>query len=278
MITTWLEAPQRRAALDRAFAVIPRSRLVTLEGVQNFRDLGGYPARGGCVTRPGVLFRSAELSELHENDHQVLHDLGVQWVLDLRSDRERGIRASPAIARVEHIACPIFGEEDYSPAALERRFSLYASGVPGFVEAYMYMMQTGMAAFGRALTLIADSPAGVVFHCTAGKDRTGILSMLLLSLFGVDKDIIAWDYEQTERLADRTPGTLARIAGLQGKLSDDQAVSLMSARAESMLLTMQAFEKKWGSVENYLTQAGVSKDTIQKLKDKLLVEPLKSNL
>ncbi len=163
-------------------------RMIALEGAVNFRDLGGYAASAGTRTRWRTLFRADGLGELTEADLSVLDTLGIRTVIDLRSgtELERGrfdVDAHP-------VAFHHFPFIDELPDAQEfdRRPGLLGSQ-------YLEMVRDAGGQILASLEVLATPDAlPAVFHCTAGKDRTGVLSAIVLSLLGVDEPTVVADY------------------------------------------------------------------------------------
>ena len=163
-------------------------RMIALEGAVNFRDLGGYGAGEGTQTRWRTLFRADGLGELTETDLSVLRQLGIRTVIDLRSgsELERGrfdVEAHP-------VAFHHFPFIDELPDAqdFDRR--------PGLLGTqYLEIVRDAGSQILAALEVLAAPDAlPAVFHCTAGKDRTGVLSAVVLSLLGVDEPTVVADY------------------------------------------------------------------------------------
>jgi protein-tyrosine phosphatase len=168
-----------------------RERLLPLVGASNFRDLGGYPTVDGRFTRWGKLFRSDTLHELTKADLELLRRIGLTSIIDLRTKTEldrtgRGLLAGDPISYLHaSILQEEAGESVATPAPPEENPA----------ERYLWYLHVGRRALVDALTLVAD-PANqpLVFHCTAGKDRTGVLAALVLEILGVDRSVIVDDY------------------------------------------------------------------------------------
>jgi len=166
-------------------------RKVALEGCFNFRDLGGYPTSDGRRTRWRHLFRADGLSRLTENDLSTLSALGVVTVIDLRTDLEADTqgRFPDDVDGVSYHHLPL---TDTLPGEEETPDWQRAAFVS---DRYLAMLSEGTATISTSLRLLADSrnrPA--VFHCSVGKDRTGVLSALVLGFLGVPDDVIIDDY------------------------------------------------------------------------------------
>ena len=198
-ISNWLSIKEYRTRFyryNKSVMMVPRWKSV--EGVNNFRDLGGYQIPDGRRVRPGWIFRCANLANITEAGLNTLKRLNVTTCYDLRSGPEidtNGYAKLPGIKR-EHV--PIFESEDYSPEALARRHNHYQSGVYGFVEAYTELLDNAGPAYKSILLHIRDRPQeGLLIHCTAGKDRTGLICAIILSLAGIDETTIALEYSLT---------------------------------------------------------------------------------
>lgn len=252
---------------------------VTIPGVVNVRDLGGYSStiHAGMRTRSRLVFRSAELSSVTEDGKLKLKELGVTTVFDLRSDTEieRYESPIPEVPGVQILRVPVFKTEDYSPEMMAKRFALYASGkTEAFMELYSQILDHGGLAFGAILRHVKDRPnEGCVFHCTAGKDRTGILAALILKLAGVADELIAEDYSLTR--VGREPArqmVMARLAQVPLFASNTEAaLNMFTCRAETMIAFLQLLQDQYGGVERYLERyAQLSPDDIQEIRRNLL--------
>jgi len=232
---------------------------VTIDGVLNVRDLGPYPtANPSLVTKPSLMYRSGEISGISEEGKSQLKSLGITHIFDLRSDPEMAKWQSPIphIDGVEVIHTPVFKNEDYSPEMMARRFKLYsANKTEAFMELYTQIMDNAGPSFRAILHHIRDNPnSGCIFHCTAGKDRTGILAALLLKLAGVDDQTIAEDYALTR--VGREPAREKIMARLRDEplfASNNEAVlNMFSCRPDIMKAFLSLLEERYGGVERYL--------------------------
>ena len=162
-----------------------------MESCCNFRDLGGYPTADGRQTRWRLLFRADGLTRLSSTDLSTLAELGVRNVIDLRTALEVESRGRfPADAtgvRYHHLPLT-----DTLPGAED----VPQWGDTGFIaRRYLGMLEWGAPSVAAALELLADrANLPAVFHCSVGKDRTGVLSALVLGFLGVPDDVIVEDY------------------------------------------------------------------------------------
>jgi len=246
-----------------------RDRLVQFDGVQNFRDLGGYPSRFGGAIRWGHVYRAAALHEMTPADRALFDELGIVTVYDLRSSIEFEEHPDP----VESISVPVLG-----------RF-MAANGQPDFSEivghdhgvAFMTQMCTNMVDWGAqeigfVLTGLADADrVPAVFHCTAGKDRTGIVAALLLEVLGVDRELVLDDFQLTERYraADPDSAVFQRMLGFG--MPPEAAAGALGAPRVMMGDVLDGLDARYGSVERYLTtEARMTTDAIDRLRVSLL--------
>ena len=183
-----MNGPTGRAGGGAGSMTDALDRLIALEGAVNFRDLGGYAADRGMQTRWRTLFRADGLGDLTESDFAVLRALGIRTVIDLRSGEElERSRFDVDAHPVTFLHFPII-ERLPDPDEFDRR--------PGLLDAqYQEMLSEAGSQFVAVLAALAAPDAlPAVFHCTAGKDRTGVLSAIVLSLLGVDESTVVADY------------------------------------------------------------------------------------
>lgn len=243
-------------------------RRIALDGPANFRDLGGYPARDGRTVRSGRVFRSDSLSHLSDADVSHLVDgLGLVTVVDLRAANEIATYGHAPLGghgvTVHHL--PIVDEtrrpRDTAEPDLASR---------PMAEIYGIMLERFADRFVAVLRVVAD-PANqpVVFHCAAGKDRTGLVAALLLGALGVDDDVIALDYATT---AEHLDELLARQRA-RGPAGDETAAvdpALLTAEAHVMREVLTRLTMSHGSVAAYLHAHGLEERHLASLRDSLL--------
>lgn len=238
------------------------SRHFPLEGVYNLRDLGGYPTREGKITRPGRFLRSDNIGKLSEAARQKLVDWGLKTIIDLRFEAE--------VASFSHC----FASQDgvcYLNVSLITKES--AAGLDKWdnqYEAYIAILEGGQAQFRQVIETLAD-PRNVpaLFHCHAGKDRTGLIAALLLALAKVPAEIIAEDYALTRQylapLLEQWRAEAIEKGYNLKKFNRDNACDPKTMRA-----TLRHLDEKYGGAEGYLRQAGVSQASLENLKAALV--------
>lgn len=245
-------------------------RKLPLEGPRNFRDLGGYPTADGRRVRWGQVFRADSLAELTDADIAYLARLGLARVIDLRGDGEVSERPNRLAGRpgFAYVQLPI-GESDLAPAEWARKFE---SGEFGEIDAswlvrgYRRTLDERAHRVGEVLRQLASAPSPAVFHCTAGKDRTGVISALLLLLLGVPREVVVGDYSLTALYTDdRIPAADQWFA--ERGIQPEQAAHVLSARREAMEETLDHLDAAHGGTERFLRErAGVGPAQIAALR------------
>ena len=255
-------------------------RRVDLEGALNFRDLGGYEGLDGRAVRWGKVFRSDALHELTPRDIETVRKLGLRAIYDVRRSAER--RRQPTIIpdahghRTVHLSVGDDPDDTNQPDIIDLILSgeLKDADDAFMAEIYVSMVTEGAPAFGRLLTHLTDDDGlPALFHCAAGKDRTGLAAAFLLSILGVDDEVILDDYELSTKFR-----TERRIEVLRPQLEAagvdlEKVRPFLSARRPVMVDTLRFVEETYGGVEPYLLgPAHMSAATIETLRS-LLLEP-----
>ncbi|GHV98306.1 protein-tyrosine-phosphatase [Lactobacillus nasalidis] len=175
--------------------------LLPLKTVRNPRDLGGYAAFAGRKIKPGLLLRTGTVAAISAEDADYLRARGVKTIIDLRSPQECCKRPDKQLAGIRNVNIPINNRDQTkagaSLAELARLYSLDPlAGFRHMVEGYRLMVteKHAQAAFGRVLACLAEAEGGTVYHCSEGKDRTGLVTVFLLTILGVDPETIRQDY------------------------------------------------------------------------------------
>jgi protein-tyrosine phosphatase len=236
-----------------------------LQGASNFRDVGGYRNADGRCVRRGQVFRSDHLAGLTPEDLARLASLGIGHSLDFRGAAEYS--ATPyAIPGVQRLALTI------EPTVIARMQALVVQGiVPTTEETVALMCETyrdfvnhNAGTFGRFLKHLLEQPTPQVFHCTAGKDRTGFAAALLLSALGVDRATIEHDYLLTNQLYKRDNR-------LEGSGHPHVMKVLWQVQPEFLHAAFDAVDAQHGGMLDYLHGAiGLIPQELAELKQMLL--------
>ena len=255
-----------------------RERLIQLEGALNFRDLGGYSAGDGRTVRWERVYRSDALHELTDADLETLRGLGLRAVYDLRRPIER--ERQPTVLpddhghRIVHLVVGDNPEGDSQPELIDQVLTgaLPEADDSFMVDLYVKMLEAGAPAFGRLLTHLTDEEGlPALFHCAAGKDRTGVAAALLLSVLGVDRETVLDDYELSTVYRSNS-----RIESLRPTLEAagvdvEKVRPFLSARRPVLAGALDHVDREYGGVTPYLRgPAALSDATLSRLRDLLL--------
>jgi protein tyrosine/serine phosphatase len=237
----------------------------TASTVYNFRDLGGHRTADGRTVRYGRLYRSDSLHRLTDDECGRLCASGVRTVLDLRRpyeiERDGRIREAPGLTY--HNLHPVHQEWESAPYLPETGPARYLA------DRYLDMVTEGAEGLGEALRLIADPDnAPLVMHCFAGKDRTGVLSALTLSLLGVADDDIAADYARSESAQAALSAQIR--ADWPDVVFDEPPLQFTVCPPEAMLLFLTELRERFGSVPGFTARAGVTDGHVESLRAHLL--------
>ena len=233
------------------------SDVLMIEGTYNFRDLGGLRA-GDKHTDAGVLFRSDSLTRLTDTGKAQLSALGVTRVIDLRDDLERQTQPDALPLGIELVAHPIFPS---AAAHVTRKLDIYS------LTELIYREHANTLAAGITM-LTAGGPT--VFHCTAGKDRTGAIAALTLLALGVDRDDVLTDYEQSQvRLSGEwLDSHLEALRGHGVDVTPTIAELVGASPAAALDRALASVVESAGSVHDYLRAAGVTDETLATLEQR----------
>ena len=237
----------------------------------NFRDLGGYTGSDGRTVRWGLVFRADALL-LDDRDLSPFTELGIRTVYDLRSSLERDTNPNrlPAENTPTTRILPLVSED---PAANPLEGITSTEGESFLEQLYVHIFERSAGNFGRLLTGLAQAdelPA--VFHCAAGKDRTGLVSAALLSILGVELDDILDDYELTSRYrtTEHVQASMDRMSR-QGMLAPEVIAGMLRAPRPAMFTAVAQIRDKYGDFDHYLTgPAGASAGVPDRLREVLL--------
>lgn len=264
-------------------AVTVAERRVPLEGQPNFRDLGGYATADGRHVKWGQVYRSGELGKLTEADLATLDQIGIALVCDLRSDSEVTALPDPAAAAEEQIRLAV-NDESVDVAKITAAITAgdLSSLSPTLLLDGMPKIATDFTDNWTQLLLRISDPANrpTNFHCTAGKDRAGWASAVVLRALGVPEETVMEDYLlSNEYRAAANAATIAQVrtlvAGVQGVPEDQVDMSnleaLLEVRPEYLQAAFDAVDEKFGSFDAYLTDGlGLTEAQIAALRDSML--------
>ena len=227
----------------------------------NVRDLGGVPIAGGGKTKPGAFVRADNVAMLSREGWQSLVDHGVTRIVDLRWAEETE-RDPPRDVDVEVVHVSLLGA--YDPELRDEIDDFLPDDVAGYRAAqYLAFLEHHRAEFARVFAALADTDGVVLFHCLAGKDRTGLIAALLLRLAGASIDDAAADYELSD--GNATAMFESWINDADTEQERHRRLFLARTPAEAMARTL----RELGDVADYLRDAGLTDDEIDRLRRRL---------
>ena len=223
-------------------------RRYPMKGIANFRDLGGYSCNGG-MTKWGVFFRSTSLHKAVEEDVAIMERVGISRILDLRYPGEREEKPDVPVKGAEWMGISLLGtipvedldvndEEEDTKTLINMYRQIIASSRAEIKDSVQAMIQ-------------AEGPA--LFHCAAGKDRTGILAMLLLGAVGVSREDIIADYEMSHHYIR--------------SFTED----ISGSHGSNMQKLLDEIVEEWGSVTGFLQECGISQKELSRLNEKFVI-------
>lgn len=254
------------ALLGSTFEQKIQDRFIDVNGTFNLRDLGGYSTTHGRRTRNGILFRSDNLSRISQQGLKKLSELNLKTIIDLRSAAEitrRGSFLDHGNTKVNYVNLPLLDLATKSNTAISD---------PIFLEtSYQYMLTQYSHHFARVIKLVADSEnTPLLYHCAAGKDRTGLVSMITLGLLGVHKEEIVFDYSLTQQAFPRMLGWLDLHEPEAAREMRKLPPAMLSAEPKVMNSVIDWLIGSFGSYENYGTHIGIDHAQIERLRLRLL--------
>jgi protein-tyrosine phosphatase len=240
-------------------------RVWPLQGAANFRDLGGYPGQGGRPVRWRRLFRSDHLAGLTEADKSLLAGLGLAKAFDFRGEAERAAVTYELPGVTQHSLA-------IEPTVVQRLQDLLSSGqaltpertAELMTELYRALVNDQAHRFAEFFEQLLQAEGPVVFHCTAGKDRTGFAAALILLALGVPRALVLEDYLLTNRVFRHPPAA-------QGVLPAEVLAVLWRVQPGFLEAALHAVDTDHGGIERYLSQRlGLSPAARQQLAQRYL--------
>jgi protein-tyrosine phosphatase len=253
----------------------PGDGQLMLAGPVNFRDLGGYLTKDNRRIKKGLVFRSDHLSCLTKEDHLTLEGLHFKVVCDFRTVREQQMAPDllPPDGSIRLLSLPIQAN-GFDPSTVMTRLQAGDDAwltMDFFIDLYCRYLDDFGPVWGKVLNLISCAEnLPLVFHCTGGKDRTGICAALLLAALGVPEESILADHDLSNRCnAERLQPIYALFAEIG--IGPDKAAPYLQAPTEPLIAMLDHLKKRYGTVEDYLHfKAGLDRTTLATLQTSLL--------
>ncbi|WP_326983531.1 tyrosine-protein phosphatase [Chryseobacterium sp. MYb264] len=247
-------------------------RVVKMEGAYNFRDTGGYKTADGKEVMLGKVFRSDAIDKLSDKDLKTFQDKKITTVVDFRGIEEAKKAPDRLPQNTNYLLCPagsnnLPNAQDMVKFLKDKNFlfDMYGEGgLPYFGERYRPL-------FVKLLTMQPNE--ALLYHCTGGRDRTGMASALFLKILGVPQDVIENDYVASNYYLAKNPTMKNMYSGLSkmAGMSEAEIKQQMELRPELIRNFFAAINKKYGSVENFFqVEIGMGPNEIAILKQKYL--------
>lgn len=263
---------------EKGERLIASERLIPMEGVLNFRDLGGIPTADGRVVKWGKFYRSGKLSELSKRDLQYFSTLGIKTVADFRDNQEikEDPNRYPENYVVERIRMPIGDAEGNMQRELRKTIKKANPDnfdSEKFVADVMVQFVDSFAFHYKPFMEYVSNPdkTPLLFHCTAGKDRTGMGAAILLAMLGVEREVIYGDYLMSNFYRNKKINKSLRKATLIGV---DQRIAqpLVEVKPSYIAAAFEAIDKNYGSVENFLlVEYGLDEIKLAAIRNEFLI-------
>lgn len=278
VLTEWLHPESARMRFyERNMNIhefLPRWK--TVDGVSNFRDIGGWKTMEptwstGKHIKWGKIFRCASIDSLTDEGQKTIKELGIKKVFDFRSGFEVNRPHFDLLEDVEFVSLEAKGiTQDGSKFYLDM-----ATSWKNYTQVYEYLLEDVVPTYTPIFNHLRDSQDPVLYHCTAGKDRTGVLTCVILKMLGVPNEIIAAEYELTTEglkpMHEQLSTFIKPLLNKFGVAEQSGMENLLASKYEVMIETLKKLDERYGKIENYLeTKLGLSRADQQKIRDNLL--------
>lgn len=253
-------------------------QIIPMQGVLNFRDMGGYKTNGGKEVRRGLFYRSAGLANMTDPDKQMLHTLGIKTIFDYRDDQEAQVQPTPALTGIQNIRMPAKGSAMFkmpSAKTLDDIDGTFFKKIDERVFQQFYAsMPFGSESFQKLFDVLKDDQnLGLLHHCAAGKDRTGVGSALILMALDVPRETIMADYLQTNDLLKPMLQKFEHM--LSEKLSAEEMegfYNIIAAKESYLQAVFNEIDTRYEQLEDfYDVELNVTPSELQLLRSKYTV-------
>lgn len=244
-----------------------------LRGAKNTRDLGLINSRYRIKDK--ILYRSGELSNISKKSgKKLVNEYNVKTVVDLRIEPEKNKRPNKIIDGIKYVWLPVFKNNLFG-ISYDKKIPRGES-IPDLKDTYTMLVTNDECKhnFGIIINYLADydyESGGLLFHCTQGKDRTGLLALFILYILGVDLDTIKEDYTYTNTVNYKKSRKYYWLVRILGKKKATDLSNIFLAKPEYLETAIKVIDDNYGGLDNYITnELKVSDEAREKLKKKLL--------
>ena len=242
-------------------------RHIAFEACFNFRDIGGYPGQEGRTVRWGRYYRAGRQDRMTERDLRRAGELGIKTQVDLRApaEIEDQSRGPLEVMGANYIHVPVIPEG--GSAELARIVG--DTGISG--RRYLCYLEFGPQTWIRLFEIFAEAGSQpLVVHCTAGKDRTGVTTALLLSVLGVERDLIVVDYRQTNRDVARQADFIEATTGLPEGMDREALLRAAGVPNEAIGDFLAGLDERYGGPLGFLCSIGIAEATLEAVRGAFL--------
>jgi protein-tyrosine phosphatase len=268
----------RKLTQENNSIVLLNRRKTKVEGLDNIRDIGGYKTKDGKKVKWGILYRADSLSKMTENGKKDFEKLKIGYIFDLRDDNEIAKAPDPVFKNTKyiHTEIPTSGVTAQKPRTTEEIRAFYSKPetLNYWKDGYEYMVGSSKARESIKTILLTSlenkGKTGLIWHCSGGKDRTGFVSVIFLSLLGVDNETILKDYLLTNEY--RKKFDTKELEDMKKIFENDPVMTegflaIQQAKPEYAAVFMDKIERLYGTTENYLIQeVGITQEQINEIK------------
>ncbi len=256
---------------------IASERLIPMENASNFRDLGGIPTKDGRVVKWGKIYRSGKLNKLDSKDLDYFNTLGINTIVDFRDDVEvvKDKTRFPTNREINKIRTPIGDRSGNMQAELRKQIKsadqktfdsekFVADVMREFIDTFAFQYQP-------FLDLVDDlDKAPVLYHCSAGKDRTGLGTAIILGMLGVDREVILDDFMMSNYYRNKDINKTLRKTSFVAKQRVTQP--LVEVKESYLKAAFEAIDNKYGNMENFLEKEyGYDQKKLEAFRNKYLM-------
>ena len=273
---------------------VSAQQFLPVKSIVNARDLGGYTMQDGRRVRHGALIRAAHLADATDADLQYLSGIPVAKVIDFRQDAELQGKVDREVPGAEHVSLPVDATGNVAANATEKEKKKFTGRKKFEVKKVIVMAAFNEKAkavaenmyptllfdpgcqkqYARFFRLVLETEGGaVLYHCTQGKDRTGIASALLLAALGADRNTIVADFDATNLVYEKDVRKYSRRVRFWGGKDAEVAVvkSFLGANTDNFVKALDRIDREYGSLNAYLRgPLALSDNDIRILRDKYL--------
>lgn len=242
-------------------------RELDILGTYNTRDLGGYITQSNKIIKYCALIRSGNLDKLPKNSQQMIIQYGVQTVIDVRDEWEAEHYPNPfqGSEEVHYYNLPLIG----NALSNDDNIQIYTRDYRDLDELYIKYIERCKSQIGQIISTIIDSEIGILIHCHAGKDRTGIITALILSVIGISDDDIANDYALSNQNIQHLIAEWRVYEQSKGR-DMEQFERNNASKPETIITMLDYIRGTYGSLDDYLRHCGLNTQQLNDLKMKFL--------